>query len=72
MKGKFTGHLWLAICGQCTVCETCDIVNKKRLMGIQNIAGCPKAITEHIHAVSGPKYKRSNPLITDSYKCYNL
>ena len=28
MKGRFTGHLQLAMCNG--VCETCDMVNKKK------------------------------------------
>ena len=43
------------MCGQCTVIiwvETCDMVNKRKVGGRpkrkQNIAGCPKVITEHV------------------------
>ena len=47
------------------VCETCDTVNKRKVGGRpkkkQKIAGCPKAITEHLRTVSGPKYKCSIP-----------
>ena len=53
MKERFTGHLghvWSVHSND--GCETCDMVNKKkvgrRLKRKQNIAECPKVITEHV------------------------
>ena len=53
MKERFTGHLghvWSVYSND--GCETCDMVNKERLAGRlkrkQNIAECPKVITEHV------------------------
>ena len=68
-RTSLVGHVWSVHSND--VCETCDTVNKRKVGGRpkrkQKIAGCPKAITEHIHTVSGPKYKCSIPLKTDRF-----
>ena len=53
MKERFTGHLghvWSVHSND--GCETCDMVNKRKVGGRlkrkQNIAECPKVITEHV------------------------
>ena len=55
-------------------CLSCDMVNKRKVGGRpkrkQNIAGCPKVITEHVHTVSGTKYKCSIPLTTTVFTTY--
>ena len=63
-RTSLVGHVWSVHSND--VCETCDMVNKRKIgKRKQKIAGCTKAITEHIRTVSGPIYKCSIPLKTD-------
>ena len=69
---SLVGHVWSVHSKH--VCETCDMVNKRKVGGRpkrkQNIARCPKVITEHIRIVSGPVQSPSQQPVFTTYDVF--